>query len=232
MKNAKNSIFTCETSLQAVPLLQREMKLRIPSFHGEGFHQQQPEVSGFNISSRFSNGFQNLQTFQEPKVITNINIQYLSEDTVTLIGLERKFFSLTLKTFVVFMVMDSSGKSLPSEQALKLQLTNVDDPCIFHFFSGILLGVAIRTRKPISINLAPFIWKLILNCNLSVEDIKEVDFNYAHSLASLAEVVNVSLLVIVICWTFWTGFVVSFRIPREIFFRLMPLKAFPFGERA
>ena len=41
-------------------------------------------------------------------------------------------------------------------------------------FLGILFGVAIRTKKPLDLHLAPCIWKLIAGMELKVEDLEEV----------------------------------------------------------
>ena len=43
-------------------------------------------------------------------------------------------------------------------------------------FIGILMGIAIRTKKPLNLHLAPTVWKQIVNIPLLVEDIEEVDF--------------------------------------------------------
>lgn len=41
-------------------------------------------------------------------------------------------------------------------------------------FLGILMGIAIRTKKPLNLHLAPTVWKQIVNIQLAVEDIEEV----------------------------------------------------------
>ena len=41
-------------------------------------------------------------------------------------------------------------------------------------FLGILLGVAMRTKKPLDLYLAPFVWKLIAAMPVTVEDLEEV----------------------------------------------------------
>lgn len=41
-------------------------------------------------------------------------------------------------------------------------------------FLGILMGVAIRTRKPLDLHLAPMVWKQLTNVSLGPEDIEEV----------------------------------------------------------
>ena len=58
-----------------------------------------------------------------------------------------------------------------------------------HFrFLGILIGIAIRTSKPIAINLAPIVWKLLGCAKLSVEDLEDVDYLYAKSLLNLKDI--------------------------------------------
>ena len=52
-------------------------------------------------------------------------------------------------------------------------------------FLGILLGIAIRTRKPIALNFCPMLWKLIANCSLTWKDLEDVDLHYARSLKAL-----------------------------------------------
>ena len=56
---------------------------------------------------------------------------------------------------------------------------------ILFSISGILLGIAIRTRKPIALNLCPMVWKLICNCSLTWKDLEEVDLHYARTLKML-----------------------------------------------
>jgi E3 ubiquitin-protein ligase HERC1 len=41
-------------------------------------------------------------------------------------------------------------------------------------FLGVLFGVAIRTKKPLDLHLAPCVWKLLAGIPLKVEDIEEV----------------------------------------------------------
>ena len=57
-----------------------------------------------------------------------------------------------------------------------------------HFwFLGALLGVAVRTRKPIAISFAPIVWKLICNCATSFKDLEDVDYHYSKVLKTLFE---------------------------------------------
>ena len=48
-----------------------------------------------------------------------------------------------------------------------------DDLAMFKFL-GILFGVAIRTKKPLDLHLAPSVWKLLAGIPLRLEDIEEV----------------------------------------------------------
>jgi len=47
------------------------------------------------------------------------------------------------------------------------------DNQLLHFL-GILLGVAIRTRKPLELHLARPMWKLLAGLSLSPDDLEEV----------------------------------------------------------
>ncbi len=42
-------------------------------------------------------------------------------------------------------------------------------------FLGILLGVAIRTKKPLDLYLAPMVWKLLAGMPLTIDDLEEVN---------------------------------------------------------
>ena len=57
----------------------------------------------------------------------------------------------------------------------------------FFRFLGILIGVAIRTNKPIAINLAPIIWKLLSLSQVTIDDIQDVDYLYVKSLKNLRD---------------------------------------------
>ena len=55
-----------------------------------------------------------------------------------------------------------------------------------HFrFLGILIGVAIRTNKPIAINLAPIVWKLLSLSQVTLQDLEDIDFLYSKSLQNM-----------------------------------------------
>lgn len=55
-------------------------------------------------------------------------------------------------------------------------------------FLGILMGVAIRTRKPLDLHLAPMVWKQLTNTSLFPEDIEEVDTLYMQSLRGIRDI--------------------------------------------
>ena len=54
-------------------------------------------------------------------------------------------------------------------------------------FLGILIGVSIRTNKPIAINLAPIVWKLLSLSRVTIEDVQDVDYLYVKSLRNLRD---------------------------------------------
>lgn len=41
-------------------------------------------------------------------------------------------------------------------------------------FLGILMGVAIRTKKPLNLHLAPTLWKQLAGIELTLQDLEEV----------------------------------------------------------
>ena len=45
---------------------------------------------------------------------------------------------------------------------------------------GVLLGISIRTRKPISLNLAPMFWRMLLHRTIGHEDLEAIDLNYSR----------------------------------------------------
>ncbi|XP_035381674.1 probable E3 ubiquitin-protein ligase HERC1 isoform X2 [Electrophorus electricus] len=52
-------------------------------------------------------------------------------------------------------------------------------------FLGILMGVAIRTKKPLDLHLAPVVWKQLCCVPLTLEDLEEVDLLYVQTLNSI-----------------------------------------------
>uniref|UniRef100_A0A8C4QS03 HECT-type E3 ubiquitin transferase n=1 Tax=Eptatretus burgeri TaxID=7764 RepID=A0A8C4QS03_EPTBU len=55
-------------------------------------------------------------------------------------------------------------------------------------FLGILMGVAMRTKKPLDLHLAPFVWKQLCSLPLSLEDLEEVDLLYVQTLRTIAHI--------------------------------------------
>ena len=55
-------------------------------------------------------------------------------------------------------------------------------------FLGILLGVAMRTKKPLDLHLAQPMWKLLAGMNLTTDDLEEVDLLFMRTLYSIRDV--------------------------------------------
>ncbi|XP_069758992.1 probable E3 ubiquitin-protein ligase HERC1 isoform X8 [Narcine bancroftii] len=55
-------------------------------------------------------------------------------------------------------------------------------------FLGILMGVAIRTKKPLDLHLAPMVWKQVCCIPLALEDLEEVDLLYVQTLNSILHI--------------------------------------------
>lgn len=55
-------------------------------------------------------------------------------------------------------------------------------------FLGILFGVAVRTKKPLAVPLAPFVWKLLVGEPVSIDDLEETDSLYAQSLRGIRDI--------------------------------------------
>lgn len=55
-------------------------------------------------------------------------------------------------------------------------------------FLGILFGVAVRTKKPLALPLAPFVWKLIVGEPVSISDLEEIDCLYVQSLKGIRDI--------------------------------------------
>ncbi|KRT81776.1 Regulator of chromosome condensation repeat containing protein, partial [Oryctes borbonicus] len=55
-------------------------------------------------------------------------------------------------------------------------------------FLGILFGVAMRTKKPLALPIAPIIWKLIVGEPVTIEDLEDVDCMYVQSLRSIRDI--------------------------------------------
>ncbi|XP_069694063.1 probable E3 ubiquitin-protein ligase HERC1 isoform X1 [Periplaneta americana] len=55
-------------------------------------------------------------------------------------------------------------------------------------FLGILFGVAVRTKKPLAVPLAPLVWKLLVGEPVSIDDLEETDSLYAQSLRGIRDI--------------------------------------------
>jgi len=60
---------------------------------------------------------------------------------------------------------------------------------MFKFF-GVLLGIAIRCGNPLSLSLAEPMWKLLVGCELNIEDIKDIDRGYVSKYSYLLSLDN------------------------------------------
>ncbi|KAE8748468.1 hypothetical protein FOCC_FOCC004763 [Frankliniella occidentalis] len=70
---------------------------------------------------------------------------------------------------------------------LNPQLTSMQYRAAFKFL-GILLGVAVRTKKPLAIPLAPLVWKLLVNEPVTMDDLEETDLLYAQCLRGIRDI--------------------------------------------
>ncbi|KAA0723274.1 putative E3 ubiquitin-protein ligase HERC1 [Triplophysa tibetana] len=61
----------------------------------------------------------------------------------------------------------------------------LEDQLLQFKFLGILMGVAIRTKKPLDLHLAPMVWKQLCCIPLTLEDLEEVDLLYVQTLNSI-----------------------------------------------
>lgn len=50
------------------------------------------------------------------------------------------------------------------------------------------MGVAIRTKKPLDLHLAPVVWKQLCCIPLTLEDLEEVDLLYVQTLNSILHI--------------------------------------------
>ncbi|XP_042891775.1 probable E3 ubiquitin-protein ligase HERC1 isoform X3 [Penaeus japonicus] len=55
-------------------------------------------------------------------------------------------------------------------------------------FLGILFGIAIRTKKPLALPLAPLVWKLLAGVPPSSSDLEEVDIEYMQTLRAIRDI--------------------------------------------
>ncbi|XP_033633807.1 probable E3 ubiquitin-protein ligase HERC1 isoform X2 [Asterias rubens] len=63
-----------------------------------------------------------------------------------------------------------------------------DELLLLFKFLGILLGVAVRTKKPLDLHLAPMVWKQLAGMPLTVEDLEEMDFLYVQTLRNIRDI--------------------------------------------
>lgn len=54
-------------------------------------------------------------------------------------------------------------------------------------FLGVLFGLAIRSGAPVSVPLAPPIWKLLVGQPLALDDLNEIDSNFLSTLTAIRE---------------------------------------------
>ncbi|KAM4596309.1 putative E3 ubiquitin-protein ligase HERC1 isoform 4-T4 [Fundulus diaphanus] len=64
----------------------------------------------------------------------------------------------------------------------------LDEHMLQFKFLGILMGVAIRTKKPLDLHLAPLVWKQLCCIPLQLEDLEEVDLLYVQTLKSILHI--------------------------------------------
>uniref|UniRef100_A0A2D4JLG2 HECT-type E3 ubiquitin transferase n=2 Tax=Micrurus TaxID=8634 RepID=A0A2D4JLG2_MICLE len=64
----------------------------------------------------------------------------------------------------------------------------LDEHLVQFKFLGILMGVAIRTKKPLDLHVAPLVWKQLCCIPLSLEDLEEVDLLYVQTLNSILHI--------------------------------------------
>uniref|UniRef100_A0A8D2ZRX9 HECT-type E3 ubiquitin transferase n=1 Tax=Scophthalmus maximus TaxID=52904 RepID=A0A8D2ZRX9_SCOMX len=64
----------------------------------------------------------------------------------------------------------------------------LDEHMLQFKFLGILMGVAIRTKKPLDLHLAPLVWKQLCCIPLQLEDLEEADLLYVQTLKSILHI--------------------------------------------
>ena len=64
--------------------------------------------------------------------------------------------------------------------------TSSKDMKLFKFL-GVLLGVAMRTKKPLDLHLAQPMWKLLAGMNLTIDDLEEIDLIFIKTLYSIRD---------------------------------------------
>lgn len=57
-----------------------------------------------------------------------------------------------------------------------------------HFkFLGMLFGVALRTKKPLALHIAPIIWKLVAGIHVTAEDLEDVDLFFTQAMRGIVQ---------------------------------------------
>ena len=70
------------------------------------------------------------------------------------------------------------GKDLFVPDSSKLSSTN-----LAHFtFLGLLMGVCIRTGAILSLNLPKFVWKRLVDQNVTLDDVREIELRFVKQL--------------------------------------------------
>lgn len=64
----------------------------------------------------------------------------------------------------------------------------LDEHLVQFKFLGILVGVAIRTKKPLDLHLAPMVWKQLCCIPLMLEDLEEVDLLCVQTLNGILHI--------------------------------------------
>nr|CAB3252556.1 probable E3 ubiquitin-protein ligase HERC1 [Phallusia mammillata] len=70
---------------------------------------------------------------------------------------------------------------------LSPSLTNAEEAQAFRFL-GVLMGVAIRTKKPLDLHLAPIVWKLLAGMGATQHDVEEADELFVQMLHALRNI--------------------------------------------
>lgn len=65
-----------------------------------------------------------------------------------------------------------------------------EDHMIQFRFLGVLMAVAIRTRKPLDLHLAPWVWKQLCSIPLGGSDLEEVDLLTYRTLQGILHLEN------------------------------------------
>ena len=108
--------------------------------------------------------------------INYIIVSYENEKGLDYGGLSKDWFSTASKEILNTKVFTL----VPNGVALTIDENNIDLPLIY--FVGQLIGSAFNSRRNVDIKLTSFIWKLLLNQQISLEDMKNYDNELYRSL--------------------------------------------------